>query len=338
MILGTLAVAACGSSSSSPPKTTSGGSTNASSANAPASLKLMLDYIPEAQHVGIYWALNKGLFKKENQNVSIVQPPSTTSPLTFIALHKVDLAIYYEPDTLSGYQQNGDKVQAVGTLIPRPLAALEFAPGVKNGTVASLKGKTVAWFGIAYEKAFMSQILKTAGLTLNDITFVNAGFNASTDLAAGKVDASVGAYYITVPGIYNKPPVEAIPVNKYGVPTYDELVVEADGPRLRSDPAYASAVRRFLKAVMQGETDAIANPTEAYNIMKPYVKDTHLNVEMPAALEAMHQPFAGTPLGCLNIPDWQRFDQWMVQNKQIPSSAPVSQLATNQYMPYHCPS
>ena len=337
LVLAGLAIAACGSSSSNSSNSSGSShaaSTGGASSNAPASLKLMLDYTPEAQHSGIYWALNKGLFKAANLNVSIVQPPSTTSPLTFIALNKVDLAIYYEPDTMLGYAQNGDKVQAVGAIIPRPLAALEYKPGVK-GTVASLKGKTVAWFGIAYEKAFANTILGTGGLSLKDINFINAGFNASTDLAAGKVDATIGAYYITPPAIGNNPPVEAIPVNKLGVPTYDELVVEASGPRLRSDPAYASAVRRFLKAVFTGEQAAIADPTAAAALMKPYVKGP-LTAQENAALAAMQQP-NGAPLGCLDLGAWQSFDQWLLTNKQIPKLVPISQVATNAYLPSSCP-
>lgn len=336
-VLSALVLAACGSSSVKP-AASGGATTSGTGNNAPASLRVMLDYPPLPQHLGILWALRKGLFAAQNLRVTILQPPSTTSPLTFIDLNKVDLAIYYEPDTIAGYGADGSRVVSVGALIPRPLASLEFAPGVKNGSVASLKGKDVAWFGIPYEKAFAQTILATGGLKLSDINFINAGFNASSDLAAGKVAASIGDYFNSVPGVEHTPPVEAVPVNKFGVPTYDELVVEASGPRLHSDPAYASAVRRFLKATFQGEQAAMANPSAAYTVVKSFTHPARATLprEVQVTLGAMH-PIGSTPLGCLNLAAWQQFDQWLLTNKQIPKLAPISQIATNAYLPSSCP-
>ena len=39
------------------------------------------------------------------------------------------------------------------------------------------------------------------------------------------------------------------PVDHYGVPTYDELVVIANSQRLADDPAYAGMVQRFVAAL-----------------------------------------------------------------------------------------
>ncbi|MCW3065285.1 MAG: transporter substrate-binding protein, partial [Solirubrobacterales bacterium] len=61
------------------------------------SLSLMLDYYPNADHVGIYRGAAEGDFTRAGLKVAIQQPGDTTSPLKLLAAGKVDLAISYEP-------------------------------------------------------------------------------------------------------------------------------------------------------------------------------------------------------------------------------------------------
>src|SRR5207244_9538606 len=59
-----------------------------------------------------------------------------------------------------------------------------------------------------------------------------------------------------------------IPVDRAGVPTYDELVLVANQVRLRNDPAYRSDVRRFVGAFLAGTADARRHPARALAILK----------------------------------------------------------------------
>src|SRR4051794_39909202 len=150
-------VAACGSDDSSSTSAKSATGQSAASTTAavtPANLRMMLDWVPGAVHSGIYQAKDSGMFDKEKLNVKVTKPPSATAPLTFTAAGKTDLAIAYEPDLVVSNDATAGKVKAVFALATKPLAGLWFG---KNGgsSVADLKGKTVGWFGIPYEKPML---------------------------------------------------------------------------------------------------------------------------------------------------------------------------------------
>ena len=92
--------AACGSSSSPP----GGGATGG--AATPAHLTVELDWVPNPDHVGIYYALNKGYFTKDHVTVSLQVPSNAADPIKLVGLNKVDLAVSYESEMFFGQQEN----------------------------------------------------------------------------------------------------------------------------------------------------------------------------------------------------------------------------------------
>src|SRR5690349_9176698 len=92
--------AGCGSS----PGHGASGNTG-SGAAAPASLNVELDWVPNPDHVGLYYAQNKGYFTKQNLTVHFQVPSNTADPIKLVGLNKVDLAISYEPEMFYGQQE-----------------------------------------------------------------------------------------------------------------------------------------------------------------------------------------------------------------------------------------
>src|SRR5918911_1133967 len=77
-----LALGACGEK-----KTT----LSSSSSNAP--LTLMLDWFPNADHVGIYQALAEHDFSQAGLDVRVQVPSDPAAPLRLLAAGKVDVAV-----------------------------------------------------------------------------------------------------------------------------------------------------------------------------------------------------------------------------------------------------
>src|SRR5258707_13901833 len=69
-------------------------------AGATQPLTLMLDYFPNADHVGIFEAQADGAFKQAGLNVHIEAPSDPSTPLKLLEAGKVDVAITHEPDLL----------------------------------------------------------------------------------------------------------------------------------------------------------------------------------------------------------------------------------------------
>jgi len=121
LALATCLVAACASNAPA------GGSGGTSAAAAPATLKVELDWVPNPDHVGLYYAQNKGIFAHNNLTVNFLTPSNAADPIKLVGLNKVDLAISYESEMFYGQQENLP-VTAVATVIPVPLNSLIVTP------------------------------------------------------------------------------------------------------------------------------------------------------------------------------------------------------------------
>ena len=333
-----LVAAACSKSSSTSPTggpTSAGGSATA----APASLNVELDWVPNPDHVGLYYAQDKGLFAQQNLTIAFHPPSNAADPIKLVGLGKVDLAISYEPEMFYG-QQNGLPVTAVATVVPVPLNSLILLGSQSVTALSQMSGKSVGVTGIPSDDAFYQTMLKTAGLTASNVTKVNVGFSLVPSLLAKKIDGIIGGYRnveaIQVQQETGTKPI-VFPADQLGVPTYAELVVVANSDKLASDPVYASSVKRFVAALVAGTDAAMADPTGATTVMQndTQYKPAFLAASVPYTLSLL-APATGTKTGCIDSVAWQSYGDWMKSNGLITVTPDASKISTTAYMPYTC--
>jgi putative hydroxymethylpyrimidine transport system substrate-binding protein len=318
-MLGALGLAACGERTEAITPTTS------------KSLSLMLDYFPNADHVGIYDAAAKGYFKAAGLNVLIEPPSNASSPLQLLEAGKVDLAISYEPDLMLA-RDKGEPLVAIAALVQQPLTAI-VSVGTKHITaVAALRGKTVGTSGIPYQHAYLDTILGQAGVPAASVKEVNVGFNLVPAMLSGKVDATLGAYWnyeaIQLAQQHKNPNVIRMP--SVGLPNYDELVIVAKRDVLSTD---ADQLRAFLYALSRGYADARSDPAAAVQTLTSAVPglDPRLQLASVRATAASYFP-TGAPWGWQNQTQWNAFGRWMIKNHLISNAAAVADASTNELL------
>jgi putative hydroxymethylpyrimidine transport system substrate-binding protein len=283
-------------------------------------VSVMLDWTPNPDHVGLYQAKADGQFAKQGLNVTIHAPSDPTTPLKLVAAGKVDLAVSYEQEVFFAAAKKLP-VEAVAAVVPVPLNSfMSIEPSVES--LADLHGKTVGITGVPSDDA----TLKTAGLWGN-VKVVNVGYNLVPALLSHRVDAVLGVYR-NVEGIQLAqrglhPTV--IPVDRAGVPSYDELVLVASKTRL-ADKGYADMVSRFLKAFAAGTSDARAHPQAAVATLKKVTASPakFLAAATPATLSLLTTT-------CLQVPKWQDFGYWMFTRGLLKQRIAASTLATSRY-------
>jgi ABC-type phosphate/phosphonate transport system substrate-binding protein len=187
LALVTCLVAACASNT---PAASTGGSPSAA---APAALKVELDWVPNPDHVGLYYAQNKGMLASNNLTVNFLTPSNAADPIKLVGLNKVDLAISYESEMFYG-QQEKLPVTAVATVIPVPLNSLIVTPKDHVTSLSQMAGKKVGITGIPSDGAIYTTMLKAGGLTPSQVTSVTVGFNLVPSILSGKVDGIIGGY------------------------------------------------------------------------------------------------------------------------------------------------
>ena len=176
--------AACGSNSAPAP--------GAAGAH-PASLNVELDWVPNPDHVGFYYAQHQGYFARQHLTVNFRVPSSAADPLKLVGLGKADLAISYEPELFYA-QQAHLPVTAVATVIPVPLNGLIVSPKLRITSLCQIKGHSVGFTGVPSDYAFYSTLLHTCHLTRQQVPYQTVGYNLVPSILSGKVNSIIGGY------------------------------------------------------------------------------------------------------------------------------------------------
>ncbi len=296
---------------------------------------LTLDWTPNPDHVGFYYARDTGLFAKSGLDISIRAPSDPTAPLKLVAVGKSDLAVSYEPELFFAAAKKLPVV-AVAAVVPQPLnSIMAIEPTIRS--IGNLAGRTVGITGVPSDYATLDTALKSVGLTRKDVKVVSVGYNLLPALLAHKVDAVLGVYR-NVEGIQLQqrglhPTV--IPVDHAGVPTYDELVLVANSSRLRSDPQYRSTVRRFVGAFLAGTAEARRNPRRALTILRHVTASERafLARATPATLALLAGPDG---IGCMRVTQWQRFGNWMRAQSLLKKPIAATSVLSTRFLPQRC--
>jgi putative hydroxymethylpyrimidine transport system substrate-binding protein len=294
-------------------------------------LSLMLDFFPNADHAGIYAAQARGDFRRAGLDVKLQTPGDPSEPLRLLAAGRVDLAISYEPELFLA-RDKGLALASVGAIVQRPLTSIISLKGISSP--AQLQGKRVGTAGIPYQSAYLKTIAKAAGVT--GIKEVNVGFNLVPAMLSKKVDATLGGFWnyegIQLQRRHRHPNI--IPVDRAGVPTYDELIVVAREDTLRTRDGAAN-VRRFMQALAAGYGAVRKDPAAGIDPLLAAAKDLDRGLQLAsvkATLPAFF-PAAGKPFGWQDLRAWGRYAKWMTDNGLLKRPPSVGRALTNDYLP-----
>ncbi len=227
----------------------------------PEPFDVALDFYVNADHAGLYAAIERGYFRDAGLDVRPRVPSDPSAPIKEVAAGRVDLAISYEPEVLLARDQ-GLPVKAVAAVVGTPLTSLIWLEGSGIRKVKDLRGKTVATAGIPYQEAYLETILERSGLSTDDLDVVNVQQGLLPAILSGRADAMLGGF-LNVEGVdlrlRGKEPT-VIPVDRLGIPTYDELVLVANSDRLEDEK---QSIRLFIAALERGTKAAVADPAAA---------------------------------------------------------------------------
>ena len=299
--------------------------------SAPRRVSLMLDWTPNPDHVGLFVAQRELYLSRAGLAVTVRSPADPTTPLKLLAAGRTDLAISYEPELFFAAAKHLPVV-AVASVVPEPLdSVISLRP---LPSIRALRGRSIGITGVPTDDAFLDTMLAHVGLARGDVRVVHVGYDLLPALVSHRVDAILGGYR-NVEGIQLaqrglRPSI--LPVDRAGVPTYDELVVAANSDRLVHDAAYAREVRDFVGALAAGDRTARDDPAVALDAVSRRTQSTHafLVRSVPATTALLRDA------PCLDETSWAAFGAWMVRRRLLARAVPASSVATTKYLPARC--
>lgn len=257
-------------------------------------ITLQLQWLPQAQFAGYYVALEQGYFEEEGfENVDIVPSGGDIVPQDALVAGDADFAVAWVPKVLGTMEASGVELtdiaqvyQASGTL------QVSWADsGIES--VADFEGQRIGSWGFGNEWEIFAA-MADEGLDSTTTSIVTQDFSMNA-LLDGDVDAAQAMTYnewAQVLETVDPETGELYTEDDFDVISYEDTAgamlqdaLWADTERLESDPAYADAAVRFLKAVTKGWVFARDNPEEAATI----VYDIAVNAEAAFPVGPTHQ-------------------------------------------------
>lgn len=292
-------------------------------------LTVTLDGYEGPENVGILMAQQRGYFTDARLSVSIFPPVLPARPVQYVVTRQDDLGVAQEPQVALA-KAKGAPIIAVRSLVHRATAAMIWLKKSHIGSIADLKGKTIAIPGVPFQKAFLANLLARKGLTLGDVKVEKVGYELVPTLASGRADAIFGGSWnlegVALQARGLKPVVTRL--QGLGVPPYDESMLIARTDRVAKDPR---TIRDFVSAVARGTAAGIANPQAAVDAIEnaglggPKVNHKALEAEVTATLPLLSKS------GYMYSEEEIRLVDWMHEQGMIDQFPTPTELLTDDY-------
>jgi putative hydroxymethylpyrimidine transport system substrate-binding protein len=295
-------------------------------------LTVMLDWFPNADHVGLYQALAAGTFAQAGLDVHVQVPSDPSLPLKLLAAGKIDVAISYEPEVLLARNQ-GLPLVSVGAIVQKPLTSIVSLASKHITAASQLRGRRVGDAGIPYQHAYLTTILQRARVPAGSVKEINVGDNLVPALLSGRVDAVLGAYWnyeaIQLAQMHKR--VNVIRVEHAGVPDYDELVLVVRRATIANK---SDLIRRFVQALARGYEAARRDPSGAVQnlVSANSGLDRKLQLASVRATLPAFFPVGSHPWGWQDPSQWNGYGQWMLSHHLISNPAALPDASTNELL------
>lgn len=295
------------------------------------SATLVLDFVPNAVHAGIYRALAAGYYRRANIDLKVIQPTSTADTLRLINADKADFGLADGLD-VGNQIQRGLDIEAFMAIVQKPLGGVITLQkdGIASGR--DLEGKTVGVTGVPSDNAVLDTIVDHAGGDPGKVKVVTIGFNGVQNLESGKIAGFTGFWpadgvQVQVDG----KPTKDFKLDENGGPAYPGLVAFSTRGHMARDPAL---IRAFAAATIQGYEDTIRDP--ATSLRDLLAQNTSLRADITRAqLDAYGPLFQGDAarFGTIDRAAVDALSTWMVERRLASRPFTSEQYGGDSYLP-----
>lgn len=322
-----LGAAACGGGDGS----SGDGTPRGTALPEPTEATLVLDFVPNAVHTGIYASVADGCYEDSNIDLEIVEPTSTADTLRLIEAGKAEFGIADGTD-VAGQIDRGRGAKGIMALAQRPLGGVITLEEAGITEPAMLAGKMVGITGVPSDRAVLDTVVANGGGDPSRVETVTIGFNGVNNLANGTVDGFTGfvaadATQLEVDGFR----VRSFLLDEHGGPRYPGLVVFSTEERIESDPGL---MRAFVHCTVEGYERALDDPEGSLRDLLQEVPglDSALAEAQLEAYEPLLRADAPS-FGSFSRNDLESLSEFMVENDLARAPVAPQRYATNQFLP-----
>lgn len=308
-----------------------GGSAGTSFRHGVQHASLVLDWYPNADHVGIYTAMQRGYLRREGVDLGKPRVPSdSTAQIKLVAAGTADFGVTYETDLLAA-RAHHVPVRAVMCIVQHPLDTIMSLARTHITRPRDLVGKRIGMAGTPGDRSIVDAVMRADGVSITQATPVNVGYNLLPSLLSGRVDAVVGVYWTweAIQARMKGYPVNVLRVERWGVPNYCELTLIASEKTIRDRPAL---VRHTVHALQRGYAYGEAHPEAGWRAL--HAADPTLNRKL--ILQSIRllrsAVLTGKTVGYVDAAQWKRYAAWLWTHRLIDAAVSGGAAMTDAFL------
>lgn len=293
---------------------------------------VILDYVANTNHTGMYVALDQGMYEAEGLKVNIVEPTEGATA-TLIAVGKGDFGISYQEDVTIALASNDPlPIKAIATIIQHNTSGFVTAADKDITSPKDFEGKTYAGWGGPGESAVLEAVMKQAGA---DFSKLNMVISDGSGFAALESNVDIMWFFEGWDNIKCK--LADFPINYMELRQLDERL-DYYTPVIITNNALAETnpdlVKRFLKATSEGYEYAIENPEKCAEILHKYAPDYDMDLLTESQKYLAGKYAEDTDRwGEMKDQVWDNYTDFMVEYGVIDAAIPASDCYTNEFLP-----
>lgn len=305
---------------------------NEGEAEGQKEVTVILDYVPNTNHTGMYVALDKGYYEEEGLAVTIIEPTDGATA-TLVAQQKGTFGISYQEDvTIALTAQDPLPIKAVAALIQHNTSGFVSLADSGITSPADFEGKTYAGWGGPGESAVLEACMTQTGSDFSKLNMVisdGSGFEA-----LGKNCDLMWFFegWDNIMAARNGCELNYMECRQLDerLDYYTPVIIAANDV-LETDPEMVSA---FLRATAKGFADTIADPDGAAEILFSYAPDYDLEM-----LRQSQEYLAGKFMedtdvwGSMKDEIWNNYSAFL-QEYGVIEEVPAPEVCyTNEFLP-----
>jgi ABC-type nitrate/sulfonate/bicarbonate transport system substrate-binding protein len=296
-------------------------------------ITVVLDWVPNTNHTGLYVAKEKGYYAAEGLDVEIIQP-SEGGTASLIAAGQGQFGVSYQEEvTMARTAENPLPIKAIAAIIQHNTSGFA-SPASKNITrPKDFEGKTYGGWGSPSEEAILKAIMEKDGGDFSKLKIVNVGTEDFFTATKGEIDFEwIFEGWTGIQAKLSGEPLNYIELRKVDsrLDYYTPVIIASDS-YLKENPEIAKA---FLRATTKGYEYAMSNPEESAKILVKYAPETDekLAVASQEYLKDQYKAEASR-WGEMKASVWDNYTKFLLENKLIPKNLDSSEAFTNEYLP-----
>ena len=302
---------------------------------APEKINFQLDWIAYGRHAPYYAALEKGLYRQRDLDVSIAQGRGTLQSIRTLVAGQSQFVFLDIGVMLSVRAKEGAAIKALACMYQRTPHTLFYMKNKGIVKPKDLEGKTIAFSPGDSPKLMFPAFAKANGIDKSKVKWLSVDPNSKNAvLLNGNVDGMV-TFVFTLPVLQKA----AKPGDEVGTFVYADWGADFYSNGLGAMEDYIKAkpdvTRKFVQATMEGVAFTLANPSESVAILKkhqPQLDEETALKEVEILRNLIASESSKKQLGSMTREMMDATQELMVKYLDLSKRVPLEDAFTNEFL------